>query len=46
MVLHISGSCSSAPYSSSRRVIHWVSPPSGVGPAEEDMVLLLCSAVQ
>lgn len=45
MVLHISGSSSSALYSSSGRVIHQVSPPSGVGPAE-DMVFLLCSEVQ
>lgn len=28
------------------RVTHWVSPPSGVEPAEEDMVLLLYSEVQ
>lgn len=46
MVLHVSGSSSSALYSSSGRVIHQVSPPSGVGPAEEDMMLLLCSEVQ
>ena len=46
MVLHNSGSSGSALYSSSGRVIHQVSPPSGVGPAEEDMVFLMCSEVQ
>lgn len=45
MVLHISRSSSSALYSSSGRMIHQVSPPSEVGPAEEDVVFLLCSEV-
>lgn len=46
MVLYVSRSSSSALCSSSGRVIHWVSPPNVVGPAEENMVLLLCSEVQ
>ena len=46
MVLCVFRSSSSALYSSSGRVIHWVFPPREVGPVEEDMVLLLCSEVQ
>ena len=46
MVLHNSRSSGSALYSSSGRVIHQVSSPSGAGPAEEDMVFLMYSEVQ